>query len=64
MTDIVRILRVLEYVGPRDVLAKQLEQNAIKGFAKFGPTTIREAFISNYPEILESKYDPSTDSDS
>lgn len=53
--DIVRVLRIVEYVGPRDLIEKQIEQS-IHGTRKFGPrgleVTIRAATIGGYPEIL------------
>lgn len=53
--DIVRVLRIVEYVGPRDLIEKQIEQS-IHGTKNFGPRgleiTIRAATIGGYPEIL------------
>lgn len=55
MTDIIRILRVLEYVGPRERLEYMYEQNAIKGQRTFGDVTIREAMVGAFPEIIKDK---------
>lgn len=52
MSDIIRIIRVLEYVGPRDVLEQQYQQNAVKGQRTFGPVTIREGVLGQFPETL------------
>ena len=49
--DIVRVVRVLEYVGERAAVDRVLQQNAVKGFADFGPVTIREAMLP-FPEVL------------
>ncbi len=58
MTDIVRIVRVLEYTGPRDQLEKALSQNAVKGTQEFGAITIREAFLGSYPEVVGRQVKP------
>lgn len=52
MSDIVRIVRVLEYVGSRDTLERVLEQNAVKGQRRFGAIVIREAVLGDFPEVL------------
>lgn len=49
--DTVRVVRILEYVGPRSSVEKVLQQNAVKGFRDFGAVTIREAMLP-YPEKL------------
>lgn len=49
--DIVRVVRVLEYVGPRSSVEKVLQQNAVKGFRDFGTVTIREAMLP-FPEVV------------
>lgn len=49
--DIVRVIRVLEYVGERAAVERVLQQNAVKGFVDFGPVTIREAMLP-FPEKL------------
>jgi hypothetical protein len=52
MEDIVRVLRVIEYVGPRDKIEKQLA-NSLHGPRDCGNgVTIRAATIGSYPEIL------------
>ena len=50
-TDIVRVVRILEYVGERAAVERVLQQNAVKGFADFGPVTVREAMLP-WPEKL------------
>jgi len=46
MTDIIRVLRILEYIGPRDAIEKVLSQNAVKGFQVFGDIGIRESVVT------------------
>jgi hypothetical protein len=58
MSEIVRIIRVLEYTGPREELEKCLVQNAVKGQVKFGRITIREAIVGNFPEVLGEEWWP------
>lgn len=50
--DTIRIVRVLEYVGPRKVLERALEQNAVKGQRRFGDIVIREAMLGDFPEVI------------
>jgi hypothetical protein len=53
MSDIVRVLRVLEYIGPRKWVESTLAQNAVKGTREFGgQCSIREATIGAYPEVV------------
>lgn len=49
--DIVRVLRIIEYVGPRNQVEQQVEKS-IHGSRKHNGVTIRAATIGNYPEIL------------
>ena len=58
MADIVRIVRVLEYVGPRDVLERSLAQNVVKRQKQFGPITVREAYLGEFPEVVETDEEP------
>lgn len=51
-SDTIRVLRVLEYVGPRDVIEANFMQNAVKGSRSFGAVTIREAVVGDFPETL------------
>lgn len=59
--DIVRVLRIIEYVGPRDIVEKTVAQS-IHG-TKTVPSrdgdrlVIRAATIGTFPEILD-KDDP------
>lgn len=53
--DKVRILRIVEYIGSRSVVERQIA-NSIHGTRKFGPSnemTINVATIGEFPEILE-----------
>lgn len=53
--DIVRVLRVIEYVGPRDIVEAQVAKS-IHGTREFGPSgqcRISAATIGTFPEILK-----------
>ena len=54
MADIVRIVRVLEYVGPRAQLELSLAQNVVKRQKQFGSITVREAYLGEFPEVVET----------
>lgn len=60
MTDIVRVLRILEYVGPREAVERTLTMNAVpvNGESRFKDLTIRSAVVGTYPEILEKQDAP------
>jgi hypothetical protein len=50
--DIIRVLRVVEYVGPRDKVEQQVARS-ISGPANFGNgVIIRAATVGQYPEVL------------
>lgn len=52
MSDIVRVLRVIEYIGPREWVEKTVG-NSIHGTKTVQPNCeIRAATIGTYPEIL------------
>lgn len=57
MEDIVRVIRVLEYVGPRSWVESIIAHNAVKGVMLVGSKhegtkgTIREAILGDFPEI-------------
>lgn len=51
--DTVRVLRILEYTGPRSVVEKTVSRS-ITGEVTHGSLTIRAATIGQYPEILTS----------
>lgn len=52
--DRVRVIRVLEYEGPRDWIEKTLANNVVKGTKDFGRGyTIREAIVGDFPTIVE-----------
>lgn len=57
--DVVRVLRVVEYVGPRNLVEAQVENSIHKvkkvSLRGLGAITIRAATIGTYPEILEEK---------
>lgn len=53
--DIVRVLRVIEYVGPRDLIEKQIK-HSIHGTKQFdNGVIINVATIGEFPEIMETK---------
>ena len=69
MTDTIRILRILEYVGPRDKVEDTLKRcsvpiNGSRGYGENG-VTIHSAIVGDFPEILhtDSKPEPLTDED-
>jgi len=54
--DRVRVIRVLEYEGPRIWLESTLANNAVKGTKILGNgATIREAILGEFPEIVEEE---------
>ena len=53
MSDLVRVIRVLEYTGPREKVEDALSRRHIKGtFIVPGSVTIREALLGEYAEVL------------
>lgn len=53
--DIVRVLRIVEYSGPRDWVEQQIERS-IHGTKDLGQgRIIRVATIGTYPEILATE---------
>ena len=50
--DKVRVLRVIEYVGPRSAV-ERIINNSVKHIVTFDYVTIIGATIGAYPEILE-----------
>lgn len=51
--DFVRVVRILEYSGPRQWVEKTMERNAVKGTRHFGRgQIIREGVLGDYPEQL------------
>lgn len=55
MTNIIRIIRILEYVGPRDVIEKTLSHAAVplNGERHFGQSCIRSAVLGIFPEVMQ-----------
>lgn len=56
MTDIVRVLRIIEYVGPRDLVEQQI-LGSIHGTKIFGPKNsmrITVTTLGNFPDILDA----------
>jgi hypothetical protein len=57
MSDIVRVLRILEYVGPREWIETTLLKGAVPANGEHrlaDNSVIRSAIIGQYPEILEN----------
>ena len=55
MSDIIRIIRILEYVGEREVIERSLRHAAVplNGEHRFGSSVIRSAMLGSFAEILE-----------
>lgn len=58
--DIIRVLRVVEYTGPRDLIEEHFRNPDMRAERKFGgpkgtSCTIRTATIGSYPEILNAE---------
>lgn len=58
MSDLVRVLRVLEYVGDRAAVERQVK-NSLHGEKSFywnglGQVIIRAATVGEYPELLDT----------
>lgn len=59
--DIVRVLRVIEYVGPRSKVEVQIA-NSIHGTKRPGNgVTIRAATLGTYPEVLDQPQEAQPD---
>lgn len=53
--DIIRVLRIVEYIGPRSKIEQQV-LNSIHGersFGNYAGITIRAATLGEFPEIME-----------
>lgn len=56
MTDIIRVLRIIEYVGPRDLVENQIIRS-IHGSKFYGPKgecRITVTTLGNFPDILDA----------
>lgn len=55
--DRVRVIRVLEYEGPREWVEQTLSKNVIKGTCTFnnGSCFIREAILGDFPAVVEEE---------
>jgi hypothetical protein len=58
--DIVRVIRVIEYIGPRDAIEEQLSKSIMGDkFIKTTGVLIRTATIGQFPEIFpKEQYEP------
>lgn len=54
--DTVRVLRIIEYIGPRDQVEIQV-RGSIHGERKFRDTTIRGTTLGIYPDIMDTTVD-------
>jgi len=56
MTDVIRVLRILEYVGKRDVIEKTLSNSGVpmNGTMSAPDMRIKSAIVGDFPEILEA----------
>jgi hypothetical protein len=65
--DIIRIVRILEYVGPRSDLEESLQHTAVpmNGEHRYGRCVIRSATLGSFAEVLEraSTREDSTEAD-
>jgi hypothetical protein len=53
--DIVRVLRILEYVGPRSWVEKTIAASSVKGERQISTNcVIREAVLGTFPEVVEA----------
>lgn len=50
--NIVRVLRVIEYVGPRSAVEEQI-RNSLHGERQFRDIIIKVATVGTFPEILK-----------
>jgi hypothetical protein len=53
--DIIRVLRVIEYVGPRADVELQVSRSLHGERKGCGECVIKAATVSTFPEILEAK---------
>lgn len=57
MTDIVRVIRILEYVGPRELMESTLRNGFVpaNGSKQVGPKSMRisSVILGDFPEILK-----------
>lgn len=56
MTETVRVLRILEYVGPREWVEMTLAKGGVPSNGEYrahSGAVIRSAIIGQFPEILE-----------
>jgi hypothetical protein len=51
--EIVRVIRVLEFVGPRGQVEATLRKRQVRGTYQIGAMTIREAIVGDFPEVVE-----------
>lgn len=54
MSDIIRVLRVIEYTGPRDKVEDQVARSLHGEKRLPNGVTIKAATVGTYPEMLEN----------
>ena len=55
MAQIVRVLKIVEYVGPREWVEQTIKRSLPKETRLGSSCIIRTAVIGTYPEILEEE---------
>lgn len=55
--DIVRVLRLLEYVGPRRQVEATMQHNEVKSERNFGGMVVRSAILGTFPEVMQRAED-------
>jgi hypothetical protein len=51
--DTIRVIRVLEFTGPRGQVEATLRKRQVRGTYQIGAMTIREAIVGDFPEVVE-----------
>lgn len=60
MTEMVRVLRIVEYIGPRDWVESTVNKS-IQGVKLLGEgKQIRATTLGNFPDIISPEKDPTT----
>lgn len=57
MADLVRVLRLIEYIGPRDEVEEQLQKSIKTGEMRrvHNKVVVRATTIGDYPEVLNAR---------
>jgi hypothetical protein len=57
MPTTIRILRLYEFIGPRDLIEHQVNQS-IHGEKSVGPISIRATTLGEFPEVFPAEVPP------